>query len=278
MADFFDERDSLRSLDEILDCYECAKALESDGRALDCSVYPEVGAEVASVTLSRSARDGFYVFVDVGAGTVDASVFNLFRHGGDHKHNTYAAEVYKSGAAHVEANAGQKLARASTGWLKKVKEDSLDPVIASTSCADLLRPFVRESLEEIKTQVEKELIGLFKEAYVKYCGECNWQNIQLVLGGGGANLPEYKSAATIAFRLKNLPPNETNVTLINLDVPTDFATEGLARNVFHRFAVAYGLSFPYVDLPELALASEVKALSPEHGTRRRVIVDQTDDG
>lgn len=278
MADVLDEQDGLSSLDEILDCYESAKALESDGRGLDCHVYPEVGAEVASVTLSRAAKDGFYVFVDIGAGTVDASVFNLYRHKGDHKHNTYAAEVYKSGAAHVETSAGLKLAQASAGWLKGVKENNLDSKVASQRADDLLKPYVAEALDEIGEQVKSQLIGLFKEAYEKYSGECNWEEIQLVLGGGGASLPAYRAAAVKAFSLKNRRAVGSNITEIDLDLPGDFRPGGLARNTFHRFAVAYGLSFPYIELPELTLASEVKALPADAAARRRIIVDPTDDG
>ncbi|MEW5978247.1 MAG: hypothetical protein AB1898_20820 [Acidobacteriota bacterium] len=65
MADIFDESMGPRELGDLLDCYESAGIL-AEKRPLDCHVYPEVGAEVACLYLSRSVRDGLYAFVDVG--------------------------------------------------------------------------------------------------------------------------------------------------------------------------------------------------------------------
>ena len=79
MADIFDETPGPRELGDLLDCYESAGILEQK-RILDCLVYPEVGAEVACLHLSRSVRDGLYAFVDVGAETVDGSIFRLYTH------------------------------------------------------------------------------------------------------------------------------------------------------------------------------------------------------
>lgn len=245
---------------EIIDCYECAKRIASDGRELDCFVYPEVAAEVASVTMSRSAKQGLYAFVDIGAGTVDASVFRFHRdHRDGERQFTYAAEVLKAGAAHVEIEASKKLATKSQGWFRGIKESNVPNDLASKTCEETLRPLLAEALDELCGDVKKDLIKLFAEAFAKEKMVDRWQDIQLVVGGGGAALPPYVGAAREAFSLKNGPVG-SNITRVPLSVPKDFYMEGLSPKVFDRFAVAYGLSFHRVNLPSLVLANEVKAL------------------
>ena len=79
MSSVYEDYPDLSKFEELLDCYISAKQSLEVAPLLDCFVYPEVGAEVASVTMSRSAKQGLYAFVDIGAGTVDASVFRFHR-------------------------------------------------------------------------------------------------------------------------------------------------------------------------------------------------------
>jgi hypothetical protein len=261
MAIVFESEESL-SLEEIIDCYESAKQLASDRRALDCFVYPEVGAEVASVTKSRSAKQGLYAFVDIGAGTVDASVFRFHRDSRDgEKQFTYAAQVLKAGAGHVEIEASKKLATQSQGWFRRIKEGNALSDLASEPVDETLRPFLAEALAELCARVKKDLIKLFVEAFAKEKMVERWKDIQLVVGGGGAALLPYVGAAREAFSLKKGRVG-ANITEVSLSVPEDFHLGGLSSKVFNRFAVAYGLSFHRVNLPSLVLAGDVGPLPP----------------
>jgi cell division ATPase FtsA len=261
MSSVFEADSDLGEFDKLLDCYVSAKQNLKLNPPLDCFVYPEVGAEVASVTMSRSAKKGLYAFVDIGAGTVDASVFRFHRdarEGGSQF--TYAAQVLKSGAAHVESEASSNLAAESKSWFKRMKEGNI-VVELSEPAEDTLKQFLAKALDEVRGEVTRDLILLFKEAYEKENMAGRWKDIQLVLGGGGALLPAYVRAAREAFSLKNGPVG-ANITSVSLPAPKDFYAEGLSTAVFDRFAVAYGLSFRHINLPRLVLASEVKALAP----------------
>jgi hypothetical protein len=264
MAIVFERESSLHRLEEIIDCYECAKHIVSDGRELDCFVYPEVGAEVASVTKSRSAKQGLYAFVDIGAGTVDASIFRFHRDRQDgEKQFTYAAAVIKAGAGHVEIEASKKLATQSQVWFRRIKEGDAGVNLPSESVEKTLGPFLAEALRELGAKVNSDLILLFKEAYEKEKKSDRWEDIQLVVGGGGSALPAYETAALQAFSLKGRGrPVGSNITRVELSVPKDFHMGGLSPRVFDRFAVAYGVSFLKVDLPELVLAGDVGPLPP----------------
>jgi hypothetical protein len=274
MAAVFDRFGEISSVEEVIDCYWCAKEIADDDRELDCFVYPEVGAEVASVTMSRSAKEGLYAFVDVGGGTVDGSVFRFHRpRRGEAAQATYAASVIKAGAAHIEMSASSKLADQSIQWFKEMKEDGRKAAGLSVKTDSILdRPF-EESLAEIKEEVRTELIQLFKAAHEKEKGVINWKDLQLVVGGGGATIASYVTAAREAFSLKG-NVRKANLTEVRLDAPSDFEMGCLSRNVFHRFAVAYGLSFEEVNLPEIALAKDVKAQPP---MPKREFVDPTRD-
>ena len=260
MAIVFEGEGALLRLEEIIDCYDSAKQIASDGRELDCFVYPEVGAEVASVTMSRSAKQGLYAFVDIGAGTVDASVFRFHRDRRDGESQfTYAAQVLKAGAAHVEIEASKQLATQSQGWFRRIKEGNVPIDLASGTSEETLKPFLAEALDELCGDVKKDLIELFVEAFAKEKMVERWKDIQLVVGGGGSALLPYVTAAREAFSLKNGPVG-ANISRVVLSVPKDFHMGGLSPKAFDRFAVAYGLSFHRVNLPLLVLANEVKAL------------------
>jgi hypothetical protein len=253
---------NLTCRDEVLERYEIA-CREAEKEELDVFVYPEVSAEAASVTRSRVTEDGLFAFVDVGAGTVDASVFRLYTPpAGNREHNTYTADVLKLGAAHIETEASRELSRAALGWFKEMKERQ--PPEFTTKAKNpsaLLLPVLDEMMKRLQRRVKSELIRLFDEARRKENLLSRWEDLQLILGGGGASLSTYQRAALEAFTLKYakspMPP-----TVSRLPVPKDFRMERLSPDYFHRFAVAYGLAFEYVNLHEFALSGQVSALSP----------------
>lgn len=257
MADVFDELPVADGLDDILDCYACAEELAT-AQPLDCFSYPEVGAQIACVTLPRTARDGLYAFVDVGAGTVDASVFRLHTPVNDEPRlYTYAADVAKAGAAHIETVAGRNLALEVVGWFKEIKEGDTRADLTSSSAEEILQPFLESAVSEVSSSAETELRKVLGVAYRKELGTDRWRELQLVIGGGGAKIQQYRDAARRVFKGFGLAPNLQEQ---DLPVPEDFELGGVRPSDFHRFAVAYGLSHRIIDLHQVALPDEVKPL------------------
>ncbi len=261
MSQIFAEETGPRELFELLELYEAAKD-QTAKHEMDCFVYPEIAAEVASMYLSRSARDGIYAFIDVGAGTVDASIFRLFSVGQEPQLGFYGASVVRYGAAQIESIAARQLAERSAPWFKSIKEKRT--VIGS---AEFLLPeeagiYLKNACSWIENRVEAELRLMLKEAYQKDHGSKDWKNLHLLIGGGGATIPVYSAASIKAFGeiAENLSAEE-------LPVPADFNLNGLPKQAFHRFAVAYGLSFNQVNLPDVALPDEISEHSREQGAR-----------
>ncbi len=257
MEPIFSEEPGPRELYDLLGCYEDARVLAAK-RKMDCFVYPEIAAEIASMYLSRSARDGIYAFIDVGAGTLDASIFRLYSADEGPQLSFYAATVLKFGAAHLESIASRQLAERATGWFRSIKESR-----ASVGSAQFLLPeeagkFLKNANDWIEDKVKMGLQQLLKDAFTKEQHAKPWQNLQLLIGGGGSKVPIYTNASKSAFGglARNLASGV-------LPVPQDFNLNGLPGEAFHRFAVAYGLSFNDVNLADINLPAQVSELTAD---------------
>lgn len=263
MSEIFIESPDLNDRESIFDGYltakdlmqQTTKLLQKQGKDFDCFAYSEIGAEVASVVLSRTTEEGLYVFVDIGAGTIDASVFRFWRDGGETKRPPYAAEVFKNGAAQLEIKASQN-SPLSFGKLKEIKEtfESM-PKSEREQYSKEIKSLISAS-EEIEVETVKMLEKVFKEAYRKEPNINRWQDLKLILGGGGSKSKCYKDASTQAFSLKHSKP-PTPPETVTLPKPDDFQMSALPESEFHRFAVAYGLSYEIVNLPEMIFAQDV---------------------
>ncbi len=259
MAEIFSENPTLNSREIIFDCYLTAKDLVQELRKhrkeFDCFAYSEIGAEVASIVLSRTSEEGLYAFVDIGAGTVDASVFRFWRDGGETKRPPYAAEVFKNGAAQLEIRAS-KNSEFSSNKLKEIKENFKNLSRNEREKYSKEIELLTFASEEIEVEIIKTLKVIFREAYIKEPNIDRWKDLKLILGGGGSKLKCYREAANRAFTLEDKKtPKPPEITV--LPKPDDFQMFGLPEAEFHRFAVAYGLSHEIVKLPETIFAKDV---------------------
>ncbi len=278
MSEFFAEKSGLKSIGAFFECYLAAcdltAEIRSGGKSLGCSLHSEVGAEVASITLSPTSEEGLYAFVDVGAGTVDASVFRFFRGEYQTSHVVYAADVFNLGAAHIEAIAYRNFSGNALFWLKQLKECNGITGDAKTFLQPANDALVAAS-GEIQEKTATNLISVFRNARQKENSTLSWQSwkdLKLVLGGGGAAIPAYRTAATEAFSLKGQDhkPGE-----VQLEVPANFMMYGLPHAHFHRFAVAYGLVLSRENPLVVVDSNNVKPVSD---MKRREIIDPTNDG
>lgn len=263
MSSVLDEHPTLCEVGEITRCFEEATAAAKN-ESLDCFVYPEVGAQVASATLSQSARDGLYSFVDVGAGTIDVSVFRLAADRGDASQQVYDAEVLKLGAAHLEAAAAQGLMRISKQTFRDLKEGKITPKQAELALTKLSATCYPDALALLRDIAVDLLVPVLRDAFEKEKFRSAWKQMYLILGGGGAKLQVYRDASEDVF--KRLAER---FEMRPLSAPADFDSNGFPNAEFHRLAVAYGLSFEIVNLPEVVLPRDVVPLKPIEGVSSR---------
>jgi len=279
ISEVFLEYPNFSNKQEAVICYVAAKTLQSEikselnakGMDFDCFIYSEIGAEVASVTLSPTSEEGLYVLVDVGAGTVDTSVFRFRRVDGESVQETYAANIFKLGAGQIDARANTSFKRKSLNWLRQIKEN-----VFSRNGEDAMIHITEElqSAEmSVITELRENLITVYREAFSKQRNIDVWAQLKLVMGGGGSAIRSYGETAREAFS-----PKLQDARLIEfstLRVPKDFQMDTLPANQFHRFAVAYGLSRARIELPELIAAQDVKSML---ALRQKIYIDPTNDG
>ncbi len=275
LAEIFIKEPHTDNQQTLVECYLAAQDLAREsGEILNdeefgCSPYPEIGAEVASIVMSKTSETGLYAFVDVGAGTVEASVFRYFRDGekdsfseAKAKRPICAASISRTtGAAQIEIRASKESGYPKEGFpasnLKVIKEsytnlskNEKEEISEKVKCIETASEAVRtETIQYLKKvfrvafDEEKDTEGKISKSEWE-----SWYKLKLILGGGGANLDIYRNAATNGFTIAGKEPKKPNFVEI-LVSPKDFDMNGLPNENFLRFAVAYGLTYPIDKLP-----------------------------
>ena len=253
---------------------------------LPCYLYPEVSANVQSYIKSRAGADGLYLFVDVGAGTVDLSVFIYYTHPSNERPiSYYAAGVIPLGSSQIEMRAARSIAGNAT--------DSLDSAGLSSGSIPLLHSQLQEllrlgkeghkldqtflqALRAAEASVEDDLLDeaakVLTDARVRLVQDADgrrrqagveqWRTLSLLVGGGGARTPLYARTIEQWFQLckhpvpgrKPMPLPEDLMWPVNL--PSTKRTDE-----FTRFTVAYGLSFDRANLEDHRYPKDVRPVT-----------------
>lgn len=217
------------------------KSLSSDAMRSryqwQCLIYPEVAAAVQTIFRSRNARDGLYITMDVGAGTVDINAF--LRNSGQHQApqanppydrrlDYYAASVEPLGVHNLR-----------------------DPHHAVT-----LR-----NVEELAKDVKQVVWALYHRA-LRYQpnhgtqpGHRTWDRATFLLFGGGAMHGVYPQAFCAGLAEGGI--NEPQLTRLSSPDQLDYPSGTDAG----RFFVAYGMSFPKYNLDTVRLPEELKTFN-----------------
>lgn len=69
---------------------------------------PEIKAAIYSYTISRQAKDGIYIFFDIGSGTTEGVSFRFWRQDGTPKIEFYSGEVEAIGISAISKNIAQE--------------------------------------------------------------------------------------------------------------------------------------------------------------------------
>jgi hypothetical protein len=223
-----------------------------------CEVYPEATANMGAFVNSRAGRPGLYVLADVGAGTVDCSIF-IYRQGTiDNRDFTYLhVDVMPLGSSRIEALASHYASTDLRGKIRQAKEGIQTEDRISYQLTELLRT----GMNEVKQQLALEIGQSLSHARQKLFGPKQWNDLKVLMAGGGCSLPLYPQCinSTVDHHWHFQPAVE------NLPCPENLAYPDPANKdaFFRRFSVAYGLSFG-VDLPGQRFPSEVS--DPERTT------------
>lgn len=248
----------------------------------EISVVPELAAQIYGFVKSRQfdpRAKNFYLFVDVGAGTVDVSLFRV-------KPNENGTWDFSLFTSVVEPNGVMNLHRTRLDWwrqqlskipsaksetlLKKIEDinsptEQTQPIpekyqgyfkgLQVVYSGGALSPDDMFYANRLVSQVRGQ--GIHRTVQSKIVGRVDLDHLPFFLCGGGARLPLYRN---IASALDQAPEFRwLKAHRRELGIPSELDAPGLAQIDYDRLSVAFGLSF--VDVGTVAIAQAMPSIS-----------------
>jgi len=235
------------------DLRELRRKTSSENVGDSCFVYPEVSASVQGFVRSRVSSDGIYIFSDIGAETVDQSVFILSRVSGS-EHLTYLhGNVLHLGSSHIERLAaeysGSNDVQALESWRRRKEADGAYPELARA------RQRIEKELSQCSTAT---LASSKKKLYRRdQLGE-----VRLIFGGGGHTKNPYETAVLEPFS-GSLFRQAVKPEIIGLPFPKDLEISDAPALWMKRLYVAYGLSYERSMLAGFTYPKDVTTPEPQ---------------
>lgn len=234
-------------------------ASERDLHREAVSLFPEFVAQVTGYVRSPLRQSDLHLLVDVGAGTLDATIFNVHEVEGEDKFPIFAKAVERLGTRFLVRS------RIEGRGLKEEKELApFAPVPKKTEFASLLGIDVatlQHNDSPLKQRVIKAVGGLLQ--YTKSCRyplSRRWgDGVPVFLCGGGAGCDFY----TEIFLSENGEFSGFPVKAMKLPKPDQLEANGLCENDYDRVSVAYGLSFDPFDIGEIIKEDDVDDVPAE---------------
>jgi hypothetical protein len=187
-------------------------------------IVPEVAAAVAGFARSQNRRNGLYVLTDVGAATLDVCCFRLSEPvAGLDRYSMFLADVQPLGVA------------AAAALRKKGLTDT-----------------------EIETAVERVLKSvIWQTKRYRDPGAAEWaSSLPMFLCGGGAENELHRRAMKALTPWLRQHTEAEGVPINTLDEPDSLTSNKDAEP--GRLVVAWGLSYPEIDIGDLVRPSEIE--------------------
>lgn len=252
-------------------------------------VQPETAAGLMSFVTSPRVERGLYGIVDVGAGTTDVSFFRLadFRPDEPRRMSFYEAKTEVVGAGDLDrclAYAALSRVRSMSGSMRsdndpevlagaKLAKEQMDTagecaIRIGSTVVNLSRAAVEQTCEPKVSEMVSAYIRTNHLAFRKEPRVDRWRKFTVLTLGGGTR------CSLVYDRFQNARPSPYNdeIRFQRIPFPGDFYGEGATPDSFEWLAVAYGLSFPPLDFPDILTPDSVAPL--ERSVRTAAIPDR----
>lgn len=238
-------------------------AIHCNQRFPECALIPEVTANVQSYIRSRGGRHGLYLFADVGAGTVDFSVFIFYDDHGDTALTYPHAAVEHLGSSQLEFRSFHSLQTNLMEKLRLVKEGASGSGSGKWEVnLPVALDYTRNKMKGEITEVTQRVIGYTQRKVRRQ----QFQTMEILYGGGGCCESPYEEGIEAAFE----PRWGLNPVSQPLPLPDDVDwPENNGAQLFKRFSVAYGLSFLPSDHPIQHFPDEIGEFDPAENHPQR---------
>ena len=229
----------------------------------DFHAIPEIQAAVQSFVSSREATPGLYVYFDIGGGTLDGAVFRFHRDGRESPISFYSGKVEQLGVSMLyETVTGESVNSVSASML----EDRLENCESSNLLAfkNNIRLLVGNVIMNAKSKqpsnwIEsvRPVLSLARKIHMPVESKDEIA-LPIFIGGGGANSDWYtKSIESTYWSFDHKSAGIPHYELHRVPRAHDLDMHGIVDQYFSRFAVSYGLSFPYEGDSSFRLPSQV---------------------
>ncbi len=246
-------------------------------------LFPEFVAQINGYVRSPSRNPGLHALVDVGAGTVDITVFNVHKNDdGDDMFPIFAKCVKPLGVTFLFKHRLDK-----SNYAGDQKIDSFENPPNAIDCAKMLQT-TAEKLQEIDIPFRAELAGAFDEqlnhtrtqqvplaptidhsgnesaSFLRQQGE-EEEGVPFFICGGGARVAFYADIFQKLASLRKLPHDgkSCKLSVTAIPKPEKLQAENILPEDYHRLSVAYGLSFDALDTGEIRKMNEVEDFTVE---------------
>lgn len=227
-------------------------------------LFPEFVAQVTGYVRSPQRQEDLHALMDVGAGTVDVTVFNVHERDGDDFFPVFAKSVKNFGVFFHTKFRLKKL-QYKGRWTQNPQDKALtDREFAKKVRVSQQRLFEVDS--PFRRKVFNQLIEQLRYTKDKrYPKSPRWEEgIPIFLCGGGANVDLYSGL------INSLEESGKPFRIIRqgLPKPERLKASRLRADNFDRLSVAYGLSFDAFDLGEIGKADEIEDITDNANVSR----------
>ena len=216
-------------------------------------LFPEFVAQVAGYVRSPLRKPDLHMMVDVGAGTVDISIFNVHEADGDDIFPVFAKAVKPFGTHYLMKHRENKLpSGVNVKWSLHDKTPSQGEFLQKVKIPlKQLKEIDNNFTMDIGTKV-RDLLKYTKEK--RYPCSPRWQcGVPTFLCGGGGKVDVYSE---LIGRFEN--SNHTyRIKLEQLPQPQRLSAPQLPTGSYDRLSVAYGLSHNALDIGRIIQANEI---------------------
>jgi hypothetical protein len=250
-----------------IDAYNAVRSSLTD-QPIDCHALPEIAAAVQSFVISREEQHGIYIYFDIGGGTVDGAAFDFLSHNGERRVNFYSGRVTSLGTA------------ALLGRLDSKGSFDDDPAAMQRFLETCDHVKLAECGDELQQLVACVVMTAKRKDHRNWCVDAiqgsdlngsrigslepsRMRALVIFIGGGGSRLNWYQS--TIKSTYADFQHNRAGIppySLAAVPKPKDLEMRGIGDEAFGRFSIAYGLSIPYGEGPDIGLPSQFEDAPP----------------
>lgn len=241
-----------------LGCEDLSSESEGIVSEDDVHLFPEFVAQITGYVRSPMRQnEQLHMLIDIGAGTVDISLFNVMEVGGEDRFPIMARAVEKLGTAYLMRSrleaAGRPL-RNIPAHLPVPPRGVLAKRLGAAETA------LKKSDNAFRDRLFKRILAVLEYTRAKRYPRAFRPEKKLTtfLCGGGARVDLYQELGKILRA-----PGGARIELIPLSLPEGLDAPGASDKEYDRLSVAYGLSFDPFDIGDIVKANEIEDLELE---------------